>query len=197
MKTTPETMAFLRGQAQSRSSAWGGLCLKLQRTARGLPALFPSALASAQGTPSSHRVHSLPNVQRGMVAYFDDPNDSNAFGHITAVAGRSHTTGELLHWTNDAAGHGRVSLVRHSFFEQFWGDSFQFASDWLNGHKLDLGGEHKPPLAGGGETIQAAIDRLRTALVYHRKKDHTRLVKALERDVAHLEMIMKKFGGKR
>lgn len=192
MRTTPETMAFLRGQAQSDSHAWGGLCLKLQRTARGIDAMFPTAISAQHGTPSANRFK-LSEAKRGMVGYFVGQNPA---GHITAVAGRDKNTGELLHWTNDAPSLGQVSMVRHSFFKQFWGDEFQFAADWLNGQVLDLPGEPKPPLAGGGPSIVAAIQRLRVAVVHHRKKGHTALVKALERDIAHLENILQKFGGK-
>ena len=133
-----------------------------------------------------------------MVAFWDDPNDSNPYGHITAVAGRDAKTGELLHWTNDAAGAGRVSLVRHSFFPQYWGDGFLFAADWLNGYQLDLPqrGKPKPPLANGAPLIEAALKRLQTAASAHRAKGHTRLAKALDRDIAHLTQILSTFGGK-
>lgn len=195
-KTTEETMAFLKGQATSGSTAWQAKCLQLQRTARGLPAVYPSALAAAEATPKDRRVTAQSAVVRGMVAFWDDPNDSNPYGHITAVAGRDPKTGELLHWTNDAAGPGRVSLVRHSFFPQYWGDSFLFASDWLNGYDLDLPEKKKPqpPLSHGAQRIEAAIAILQKAAAAHRAKGHTRLVKALDRDIAHLNRILTKFG---
>ena len=195
-RSTPETMSYLRGQASSGSTAWQGLCLRLQRTARGLPGVYPSAIAAAEATPRDRRVILQSKVVRGMVAYWDDPNDSNPYGHITAVAGRDPNTGELLHWTNDAAGPGRVSLVRHSFFPQYWGDSFLFATDWLNGYDLDMP-EKKPalPLAHGAPRIQDAIKRLEKAAAAHREKGHTRLVKALERDITHLHKILSRFGG--
>jgi len=159
--------------------------------------MFPSAFSAMQATPGDHRFSSLPNVRRGMVAYWDDPNDSNPFGHITAVAGRAKD-GELLHWTNDAVALGRVSLVRHSFFKQFWGDSFVFASDWLNGQELDLPDLKRKPAhmgIGGAPLIQEAVERLEKAAAYHRKKHHPRLVKALERDIAHLKRVLTRFGG--
>lgn len=198
MRNTKDTMSYLRHQASSGTTAWEGKCLVLTRSARGIPPVYPSALAAQEATPFLHRVHNLPAVRRGMVAYWDDPNDSNPFGHITTVAGRNKA-GELLHWTNDASGPGRVSLVRHSFFKQYWGDDFQFASDWLNGFELDLP-EAKPkvkpkPLEHGAPQIQAAITRLETAMATHRRRNHPRLVKALERDVRHLNKVLLTFGG--
>lgn len=195
MNNTTESMTYLRGQASSGSIAWQGLCLKLQRVARGLPAVYPSALSAQQATPQDNRYASLPNIRRGMICYFDDPNDSNPYGHITGVAGRAND-GELLHWSNDAAGPGRVSLVRHSFFERYWGDSFQFASDWLNGYELDLPDKKTkpaPPLESTGDRIRHAIDDLQKARAYHQKKSHTKLAKALERDIAHLREVLKEF----
>src|SRR6478609_10976620 len=121
MKTTNEAMTYLRGQHTSGSTRWGGKCLQLQRTARGLGAVYPSAISAAHATPKEFRVYDPDKVKRGMVAYWDDPNDSNPYGHITGVAGRDDDN-ELLHWTNDAAGYGRVSLVHHSFFPNYWGD---------------------------------------------------------------------------
>lgn len=194
MRDTAETMAFLRGQAKSGSTSWGNLCLKLQRMARGLPAVYPSALAAQEATPKDKRIRELSKIKRGMVCYFDDPNDSNPYGHITAVAGVDKQTGELLHWTNDAKGYGTVALVRHSFFQTYWGDSFQFASTWLNGYDLDLP-KPKPPLAGGARNIHAAIKDLEKAAAVHRRKGHGRLVRALERDIARLKEILQRFGG--
>jgi hypothetical protein len=196
MRDTDETLSYLRSQHTSGSTAWRALCLKLQRVARGLPAAYPSALSAQHATPREHRVYDLGDVKQGMVAYFDDPDDSNPYGHITCVAGRTKD-GELLHWTNDAAGPGRVSLVRHSFFARYWGDQFQFAATWLNGYALDLPQKRKPPLEGKGGTLNKAIDLLDKAIAHHKQQDHTRLVKALRRDRQELVETLRKFGGKR
>lgn len=197
MRDTKDTMAFLRKQRTTNSTSWKGLCLALQRTARGLQPVYPSALSAQNATPSQHRYYDLKDVRRGMVAFFDDPSDSNPYGHITGVAGRAED-GELLHWTNDASGPGRVSLVRHSFFEKYWGDEFQFAADWLNGYELDMPERPvKPPKPSfGGDSLREAIKIINMAIVFHKSRNHPTIVKALERDRAELQQTLKKFGGK-
>lgn len=197
-KSTKETLDFLRHENQRGATNWGALCLKLQRTARGIPAMFPTALAAANGTPRDHRFYELDQVTRGMVAYFDDPRDSNPYGHITCVAGRDED-GELLHWTNDASGRGRVSLVRHSFFRQYWGDQFSFAADWLNGQDLPLPQKKvKPaPKPSLGVNLQNAIESIDKAIAYHKRENHPVLVKALQRDRRELVETRNKYGAKR
>lgn len=194
MKTTDEAMAYLRGQHTSGSHAWGGMCLALQRTARDIAPMYPSAISAAHATPEEFRVYKLENVKRGMIAYWDDPNDSNPFGHITGVAGRDDD--ELLHWTNDAAGYGTVSLVHHSFFPNYWGDKFLFAATWLNGQELDMGTPKPPKPVKVGDNLRDAIKSLDKAIAYHLERDHPTLVKALKRDRAELQETLKKYGGK-
>jgi len=192
MRTTDETMAFFRGEAASGTTKWRGLCLMLQRIARDIGPMFPSAISSAHATPEEFRVYDLGDVKRGMVAYFDDPNDSNPYGHIVGVAGRNKD-GELLTWTNDAAGPGKVSLVRASFFPNYWGDHFLFAATWLNGVPLDMKQPVKQPKLG--VRIKHAIADLDKAIAYHKQHDHPVLVKALKRDRAVLQETLKKYGG--
>lgn len=136
--TRAEQFAFLR-KAHDGPNVWRALCLSLARQAPGLPAVNPSARAAAEATPKAHRVPKVADLRRGMVAYFDDPNDSNTFGHIVTVAGwagKGRTLNDLLVWSNDAARSGGVDMVRGSFFPTHWGDDFQFGAISLNGYML-------------------------------------------------------------
>src|SRR5690349_4041738 len=99
-RSTKEAAAFLR-EAHNGPLVWDGLCLKLQRMARGLPAVYPSAIAAQLATPISERVYRQEDLRRGMVAFSDDPRDSSIFGHIYFIAGRDKNN-RILTWTNDA-----------------------------------------------------------------------------------------------
>src|SRR5690606_26354864 len=97
-----------------------------------------------EATPREHRIYDLDKVKRGHVMYFDDPNDSNEFGHIATCSGRDKH-GNILTWSNDVRVYGGVDLVRATFYPQYWGDRFVFASDWLNGELLPVATAAKPP----------------------------------------------------
>lgn len=200
---TQETIAFLRQQHTSGSTAWQGLCLKLTRMARGLPAVYPSALAAQLATPEEDRIYDPSKVTSGMVLYFDDPNDSNPFGHICTAHGRNKVD-RLITWTNDAKGPGRVDAVFDSFFPKYWGDSFQFAAKSLNGFKLDLPElrqkpeQVKPLKKKGRARLEDMIQELENMIAYHRQlakkdKQEERLVRALKRDKNKLQDIIKEF----
>lgn len=188
MRSVDEAIAYHAQERAEGSREWYQKCLVLARTARDLPARYPSALAAQEATPVEDRIYDVRDVKRGMVAYWDDPNDSNPWGHITTVHGRNKDN-ELLHWTNDASGRGAVSLVQHSFFPQHWGDAFQFAATSLNGFDLTLSRPKPRPALSDAARIREAIDSIQEgvkhldrAISHHEKADHPRLVKALKRD---------------
>lgn len=124
-RNTNETAAFLKSEHDKGSLDWYLLCLSLQRQARGLPAVYPSAISAALATPERERVHNVSDLRRGMVGYCDDPNDSNPYGHIFFIAGRSKS-GTILTWTNDALRSGGVDVVPLDFYNKRWGDTFHF-----------------------------------------------------------------------
>ncbi len=194
MRDTRETLTFLEHERQSGSTAWKAKCLMLARKARDIEAMFPSALAAQLATPMQHRITDPGKIRQGMIAFYDDPNDSNPFGHITSVAGRDQFK-DRLEYTNDAFVVGGVSVVTDDFFEREWGDKFQFASDWLNGEELDLP-ERKPkprkPL-GKAKALRKGKEILEGSLEYHQRKGHTRLVKALKRDIRELHETINRF----
>lgn len=121
-----------------------GMCLKVCRLARNIPAKYLTAKQAQDNTPEDHRVHAIRDLRRGMVLYFDDPNDSNRSGHIVTLGGRIQgfdpdSLHDLLVWTNSVVS-GQLVLVRGDYFTDHWGDKFQFGATILNGVELDVPG---------------------------------------------------------
>lgn len=194
MKTTEQAAEFLKYQHDTESTDWRALCLKLQRMARGLPAVYPSALAAAEATPESERVYALQDLRRGMVAYSDDPNDGNPYGHIYFIIGRDHMD-RLLTWSNDVRVPGGVDVVPIQFYSRHWGDTFQFGATWLNGY--DFSEFNKPPKetrGGLGENYAHAIEDVEKAIKRHEKKGHDKLVRVLRRDLERMKKHQTRFG---
>lgn len=187
-RNTNDTNLWLRQQHTSGSTQWYRQCLRLTHDARNIGALYPTAISAQHATPLKYRVHKLENVKRGMVAFFDDPNDDNPYGHVVTVQGR-HVDGSLFCWSNDVSGAGKVSLVPLQFFPNNWGDSFQFAATWLNGVELDM--PKAPAKAVARPNLDDAIASL-TKVIENNASD-TRLVKAMKRDRATLVSHKKKF----
>lgn len=194
IRGTIDAMAWLKRQHDIGSLQWRAMCLSLQRQARGLPAVFPSALAAAEGTPMRDRVYDIDKVQVGMVGYCDDPNDSNRFGHIFSFRGKNKA-GKWVVWTNDALRLGGVSTVEYDWFQTHWGDKFQFAAVSLNG--FDLPGVSRPADAKPSNhpevqevtravAVRYAINSIDKAMAYHKSHNHPALVLALRKDRAEL-----------
>jgi len=156
--------------------------------------MYPSAISAQHATPREHRVYDLDKVTRGMVAYFDDINDSNPYGHIVTVAGRNKN-GELLVWSNDVAGAGKVAKVRASFFPNYWGDRFMFGATWLNGVALDLPEKKapEPPKKERFQLLDEAIESVKKAYALNKERDNVRVANALKRDLRELQETKKRF----
>lgn len=121
-----------------------GMCQKVCRTARAIGPGASSAKVSQDSTPLKYRVHRVADLRRGMVLYFDDPNDSNKYGHIVTMIGRvpgfnPNDLNDVLVETNSVV-KGKLVVVRASYFQKHWGDPFQFGAFWLNGQVLDYSG---------------------------------------------------------
>lgn len=134
-----------------------GMCLAICRTSREIPPQQPSAAAAAKATPQKFRVHRIRDLRKGMKIFVDDPNDSNKFGHIVTMAGRVKgfdwdDPNDVIVWTNSVVS-GKLVKVRLTYFQQHWGDKYQFGAFYLNGYELDYPGwkhdgkgkEEKPP----------------------------------------------------
>lgn len=196
-RDTASTLAWLKGQHDSGSTSWRALCLKLQRSARNLPGVYGSALAAQHATPMSERVYDRKKWLAGMVVYIDDPNDSNKFGHIVSLRGRTKTSWAV--WTNDALVRGGVSCVDVDWFLPNWGDRVQFAATSLNGYDLLLpkASVPKKPKPSHGplrlQNLEYAIHRLDKAIAYHEKHNHPKLVEALKKDRAEIQQTIDRF----
>lgn len=195
-RTTKATLEWYRTHQTKEQIGWDpdGMCLKVCRTARAIPARYPSALAAQVATPPKYRVYNIEDFQKGMVVYFDDPRDNNPFGHIVTIQGRVANAdrsrlGDLLLWTNSVKANELV-LVRGDYFEKHWGDKLQFAAKWLNGVELDLP-QRKPRLRV--QDLHDAIEELKSARSYHRSKGDQRIVDALTRDIKEIRETIRKF----
>jgi hypothetical protein len=195
-RTRSEQFGFLRA-AHDGPHVWHRECLSLTRQAPGIPGGIPSARAAMLMVPTSDRIHHVHGLRRGMVLFFDDPNDDNPFGHVVTVAGW-HTTqptdslDDVLTWSADVPHDaGEVGLVRASFFTSQWGVPMVYGSTSLNGFDLPGYGRaattpvrQAPSLQ---DTLDAAITAVRHGIRAQRQKGHQRKVRALTRDLRELQ----------
>lgn len=170
-----------------------GMCQKICRTARGIGSGYASALAQQQATPRDLRVYDVSRAVVGMVAFWDDPNDSNPYGHIATLVGRAEggdrdSLGDCFFRTNSVVAN-QIVVVRGDYFERYWGDRFQFFGKTINGVILDLP-DRKPekpepePLPnlpkGGVARLERMLDVYDEMIENH--SDKPRFVKAFRRD---------------
>jgi hypothetical protein len=160
-----------------------GMCLKICRTARGIGSFFLTAKQAQDATPKEHRVQKVADLRRGMVLFFDDPNDSNRAGHIVTMIGRVKGADrgdmhDVLVETNSVVS-GQVVVVRGDYFKEHWGDSFQFGATWLNGVTLDVPLPKPKPPSG-----EVRIEHFKATAPQWDVKILDRLAKAGRRDVA-------------
>lgn len=116
-------------------------CLKICRTARNVPAKYLTAKECQDAVPEANRVYAVRDLRRGMVAFFDNPGDSNVAGHIVTIIGRvkgfdPDSLHDVLCVTNSVQS-GHLTVVRADYFEEHWGDPFKFGATWINGVEID------------------------------------------------------------
>lgn len=179
-----------------------GMCQKICRTARNIGPGFPSALTQQHGTPAEHRVHKVADIRQGMVMFFDDPRDSNPYGHIVTVVGRKKgvdpsNLASILTRTNSVKSN-EVVVVAADYYPRFWGDQFQFAGTSINGVALDLPDakvkEPKPALGKRGtERLRKVADVLDEMIQNQADQGDERLVRALRRDKRKILDTIKEF----
>jgi len=135
MRSTPETLAWLRNQCTSPSQSWYRLCLALVRTARGVDPMYASALQAWNGATDKHPLTTSANwskVPVGAPIFYR----SSTYGHIVTFAGV--TSAGPLCYTNDVAGPGKVSMVSPLWFVSHWRQPILGWTGDLNGVKLNL-----------------------------------------------------------
>lgn len=190
-----EASAFLRDQHTSGSRAWNRKCLVLQRNARGIPALYPSAYAASIGVPESERVKSISDFRVGMIAFSKGADPAGHVFEIASWQGKPRNNPDnLLVWTNDAVHEGGVDLVPITFFEKHWGHKILFGATWLNGY--DFSDFNKKPVAARGKlgkNYQHAIEDMQRAIHHHEKAGHTDLVRQLKKDLSIMKVRAKDF----
>lgn len=209
MRDTDGTIAWYRANESWPGSIGfdpDGMCLKICRTARGLPSLYPSAVAAQEATPVEHRVHEVRDLRRGMILYYDDPRDSNPHGHIVTMVGRiagadPDNLGHVLVRTNSVVAN-KIVVVRGDYFQRYWGDTFQFGATWLNGQafpefakpaeKKKKAPKAQPPLRNA-KALRHAVADLEVAIAFHRARKHHALAKALQADKKALEATIAEF----
>lgn len=163
-RNTAQALEWYRTHTTTKQIGFNpdGMCLKICRTARNIGSKYPSAKAAQDATPLKHRISDISKIEPGMVMYFDDPWDSNKYGHIVTVESRKSdvsrsSLSSLVVWTNSVE-KGKLVRVSADYFPRVWGDPFVFASDWLNGVVLDL--PAAPPVTpppGAAGALQGAI----------------------------------------
>ncbi len=198
-RDTNDTLAWLKADRDAGRLIWKAKCQMRVRMGRNLPAVQPSALAAQHATPMSERVYDIDKVVRGMIGFADDPNDGNPYGHTYTFIGRDKEHVPVVD-TNDALISGGGSVVRYDWFKPNWGDDYQFAAISCNGFLLDLPDvpkpkhpKPKPEKFATLPNLEYGIHRLEKAIVWHEKKHHTDLVKALRKDLAELKETLRKF----
>lgn len=149
MRDYKDTLEWYRTHDHAREIGFNpdGMCLKVCRTARDIGPLHLTAKEAQDLTPISDRIFNVRKLRRGMVLFYDDPNDANRSGHIVTLIGRvkgfdPDSLHDLLVETNSVKT-GELTVVRGDYFTEHWGDTFIFGATWLNGEKLDVPGSKR------------------------------------------------------
>lgn len=185
-RNTKETAAYLSNLVKTGSNDWYRKCLIVQRTARGIPPVYPTAYTASQAVPKSERITKISDLRRGMVAFSYDPRISGTAGHIFFINGRTKD-GTILTTSNDVKTPGGMDVVPFDFYSTQWGQQFQFGSTWLNGYDFStFSAPAKPVHEGGlGEQYNAAIEEVEA--IYRQKLaklgEDNLLVKHLKKDL--------------
>lgn len=189
--------SFMGDQMQLSESdtRWKGMCESLQRQAHGFAAAFSSAYAHMVATPLSERMDPREAPISAFV-FVDDPNDSNAWGHIVGKWGMGDGTLEGIPVvTNDvndtkvSYDPGNVTVCPLGWFPKNWGDNIQFATTWFGGTEIPTFTPESPK-EDTAEWVKASIERARAVIEMMRKAlrdndetKHPRHEKALQREI--------------
>ncbi len=176
---------------------WRGMCESLQRQAHGFAAAFSSAYAHMIATPLKERLDPREAPISSFI-FVDDPNDSNAYGHV--VGKWAHGGGSLegvLVLTNDvndtlvSYDPGNVTVASLGWFPEHWGDSIQFATTWFGGTEIPTVEKTETAAEDTAVWINQSISRAEAVVELMKKarKDndetkHPRHEKAIQREIA-------------
>jgi hypothetical protein len=94
VRTPDQALVWLAGEQDTGSTEWNQLCLKLARTAYGVPAVHPDAKTAWKAT--KHRGKGDPI--RGALVWWDN----GKYGHVAVADGNGNVVG------NDFRAGGRV-----------------------------------------------------------------------------------------
>jgi hypothetical protein len=167
-------------------------CLILQREARGIPNLYPTAYAASQGTPRAERIQRVSNLRRGMVGFSKGTDPS---GHVFFILGRrkgfatDDPDGVLTESNDVVAGRtGAIGIVPLSFYHNAWGHTFQFGATYLNGY--DFRDPNKAPRlvhSHLGDNYLHAIQDMKKVVAAHAGDKDKALEASLRQALAHME----------
>lgn len=208
--TVQEMVAWYRTHQTTAQIGWNpnGMCHKICRTAREVPPLYASAFANQIATPREYRITKVRDLRKGHVVSFDDPADSNKFGHIATLMGRvadydPDSLHDTLFRTNSVVS-GRIVVVRGDYFERYWGDPFVFGAAWINGVELPMEKQAKPkpkpPLGPKGIGRLEHIVDIYTDMIHRQRAEKDWVaVRRLRRDREGIEETIERLskrGGK-
>lgn len=191
MRDWQETMGWYASHDDAREIGFNpdGMCLKVCRTGRAIGSRYSTAKIAQDNTPKQYRVYKVRDLRRGMVLYFDDPNDSNKAGHIVTMIGRVRggdpdSLHDVLVKTNSVV-KGKLVTVRADYFKEHWGDDFQFGATWLNGQELDIpsGNTRVKQFKAGGPQWDVKLLRDAVANGRHDVEPQLKQIEALVKDL--------------
>lgn len=132
-KSSTDAVRAGRAEIGSANAPWYGLCLVFVRTALGIPALYPSAIAAWNGATKRHTGNGTPPA--GAPVFWS----SRTFGHIALSVGG----GRIL--SSDILRRGHVDEVPIGTIAARWGLTYLGWTEDLNGWPVDVAGRTPTP----------------------------------------------------
>ena len=174
---------------------WKGMCESLQRQAHDFPARFASAFAHMIATPKSERMDPRDAPLTSFI-FVDDPNDSNAYGHIVGKWGMGDgsldgipvITNDVNDSETDYDG-GNVTVCPLGWFPKHWGDQIQFATMWFGQNEIPNVVPQTGPedterwIKESIEAARATRNLMRKALRDNDESKHPRHERVIQREI--------------
>lgn len=129
-RTVDEVMAFGRDEIKNPDRSYNGLCQSFCRTAYGVPAWAPSAIAAWKRIPADAKHRGAPSTApRGALLYYA----GGKYGHVAIAAGKK-THDKCL--SNDYVRQGKIDYAPRTFDR--WGLQYLGWSTWTPFGSLKL-----------------------------------------------------------